>query len=367
MLLKSVTGMETKMDGADELTLIQHPDSTEEIPVLDIAPYIAGEPGARERIGAKLREIAETIGFFYLVGHGMQQSVIDGVFAQSKRFNQLPVETRRRMPRRTRGGYDAVEDKIAEAHPDDPPISLRSSYHVYREREPGHPLLDANHPYRLPNDWPDFLPGFREPVLEYLNGVEQVGLSMMPLWAAALDLPADYFAPSFREPYLAMSLIHYPSQEPQENPLFGIKPHTDNTVMTILALGDVPGLAVRMPSGHWKVAEPMTGAFMVNTGNSLTRWTNGRFLSTKHHVINMTGQERYSIPLFFGADLDAKIECLPTCQSAEKPAQFPPITYQELQDWYFFNNGYLQKSVGPGSKSDGTWGEAPTKRQNSAA
>ena len=89
--------------------------------------------------------------------------------------------------------------------------------------------------------------------------------------------------------------------------------------MTFLAQSNVPGLAVRMPSGHWRVVENIPGTFLVNTGNVITRWTNDLYLSTKHRVINAAGVERYSIPMFFGPSGDALIECIPTCQSKDSP------------------------------------------------
>ncbi len=344
------------MDGQDEAYLAAHPDSTEEIPVLDISDYMAGKPGARERLGAELREISETIGFFYLTGHGVPLSLFDEVFGQSRRFHELPAETRGKMPKKSPDiplGYESWEEKAAR--PGEPPANLSSSYLLYIERGPDNPHIDPADPYRRANAWPEDLPGFREKVLEYYNAVEKVGLAMMPIWAAALDLPADYFAQYFKNPWLATSLIYYPPMETDKSRPYGIKPHTDNTIMTILAQADVPGLAVQMPSGHWRVADIKPGAFMVNTGNSLSRWTNGRFLSTKHTVVNTSGKARYSIPVFFGSDLDTVIDVLPCCTSAEEPAKYPPITYRELQDWYFFGKGLYEKSMGPGTESKGRW------------
>ena len=321
------------MDGLEEYRLIDIADSTEDIPVLDIAPFLAGEPGARERIGAELRRISETIGFFYLTGHGVPQDLVDGAFAQSKRFHEQPYEIRSQMPKRKRGGYTAHEEKKA---------GLRSSYVLYREMEPGDPRLDPENPYRLDNSWPDNLPGFREAILAYYDATEKMALAMMPLWAEALELPPDYFARFFNDPYLALSLIYYPPQKVVGNGIYGVRPHTDNTVMTVLAQHDVPGLAVRMPSGRWRVADVKPGAFMINSGNTMTRWTNGRFLSTKHRVINISDKPRYSIPFFLGTDLDAVLECLPTCTDAEDPPQYDPITYKDLQDWFFFSSDYVE-------------------------
>jgi len=340
----------------DDHWLAEHPDSTEEIPTLSISGYLAGEPGALDATAAQLREISETIGFFYLEGHDVPPQVMQAAFAQSKRFHEQPLEVRRQLPKRRPKlpiGYLALEDQ--EPVPGQPPHNLSSSYLFYMERGPNDPVVNPEDPFRLPNVWPDWMPGFREQVLDYYQRVEKLALKLMPLWARALDLPADYFEPYFTNPWLSMGLTWYPPRAVSKDRVFGIKPHTDNTIMTLLTTDDVPGLAVRMPSGRWRLADPRPGAFVVNTGNSLSRWTNGRFLSTKHHVINSTGEGRYSIPTFFGANLDAEIRCVPTCDTPEHPAEFPPITYRDLQNWYFLGDGVAEKSMGPGTKSEGKW------------
>jgi isopenicillin N synthase-like dioxygenase len=105
--------------------------------------------------------------------------------------------------------------------------------------------------------------------------------------------------------------------------------------MTFLAQSNVPGLAVRMPSGHWRMVESIPGTFLVNTGNVMTRWTNDIYLSTKHRVINTANVDRYSIPVFFGPSGDAMIECIPTCVTEDRPARHAPITYRQLREWYY--------------------------------
>ena len=344
------------MDGGDEIQLMEHPDSTEEIPMLDISSYMAGEPGARERIGARLREISETVGFFYLVGHGVPQAAIDAAFAQSRRLHESPLEVRRSMPKFDRTGYQGVEDRQTLAATQKP--SLNSTLNMVQERPPGHPKLDPSKPFRRPNVWPDWLPGFKEGALDYQNTLHKLAKQMLPLWAAALDLPADYFDAAFADPHLIMSMVYYPPQKEIGNRRYGIPPHTDNCFMTILAQGNVPGLAVQMPSGHWLVADVTPGAFVVNSGNTMVRFTNGRFKSTRHRVINTNEVDRYSIPFFFAPDLDAMVECVPTCVTAEKPAEYPPIRYEDFYHWYQYSEGirgFEKKSAGPGSKSEELW------------
>ena len=76
------------------LYLMDHPDSDEEIPTLDISPYLSGAPGGREKVSAELRHISTTVGFFYLKGHEIPDEVFAGIFAQARRLHGC-----RRTPR----------------------------------------------------------------------------------------------------------------------------------------------------------------------------------------------------------------------------------------------------------------------------
>jgi isopenicillin N synthase-like dioxygenase len=106
-------------------------------------------------------------------------------------------------------------------------------------------------------------------------------------------------------------------------------------MMTFLAQANTPGLAMRMPSGHWRLVDIIPETLLVNTGNVLVRWTNDQFLSTKHRVINTNTVDRYSIPVFFGPNADAIIEVVPTCQGPSNPPRYEPITYRASRKWYY--------------------------------
>jgi isopenicillin N synthase-like dioxygenase len=327
----------------EEAYLMDHPDSTEEIPTLDISDYLSGKPGARERLGKELAKISEEVGFFYLAGHDVPQDLIDHTFAETKRFHALPAETKEAIPRTYNAGYLRMGGAVSKnsrllSHgvPD-----LVTSFIINRDRTPDDPEVLSGKAFRGLNHWPQEkdIPRFRANIVKYYERVEKLGQKMMPLWAAALDLPEDFFEPMFRQPHMSLRLSHYPPQKEIGNRQYGISPHTDNCLMTFLAQTEVPGLAVRMPSGHWRVADIIPGTFLVNTGNLMVRWTNDRFLSTKHRVINISNTDRYSIPLFFGPYFDTLIECLPTCTGPGNPPKYDPITYQDLMLWYFEGHG----------------------------
>ena len=334
-------------DDDESVALMDHPDSTEEIPTLDIGPYLAGRPGAREAVAARLREISSTIGFFYLANHGIPQDLIDRTFAESRRFHALPESAKRNLPYFDNGSFKSgylacTEDDyqrlniniIKDAKP-----NLLSKFSVNREGgSGGASMTEAERRARV-NVWPEALPGFKETVLAYHAAIERLGRQFLPLWSVSLDLPPDTLDKYFTTPHATLSLLHYPPQPAVGNRQYGIAPHTDNALMTFLAQQDLPGLAVRMPSGHWRAVDVVPGTLLVNTGNLMVRWTNELYLSTKHRVINGNLRDRYSIPVFFGPSADALIEVLPTCQSADNPPRYAPATYRQLREWYYAPRG----------------------------
>ena len=333
----------TIRDDAESVYLMDHPDSTEEIPTLDIAPYLDGRPGGREAVAARLREITMTIGFFYLKGHDVPASLLARMFAEAKRFHALPDAEKRKIPYFEVGGFKsgysaAQEDDyrrtnvniIRGAKP-----NLMAKYSINREGGSGGLSMTEAERNAVINIWPENLPGFKETMLEYRGAIESLGRKFLPLWAVSLDLAPDFFDRFFATPHTTLQILHYPPQKEVGNRQYGIAPHTDNAMMTFLAQSDVPGLAVRMPSGHWRAVDIVPGTLLVNTGNVIVRWTNDEYLSTKHRVINTNERERYSIPCFFGPSADAMIEVVPTCQGPGRPPRYEPVTYRASRDWYY--------------------------------
>jgi isopenicillin N synthase-like dioxygenase len=343
---KATTAHDVRGDLRDDdeaIRLMDHPDSDEEIPTLDIAAYLAGQPGGREAAAAKLREVSRTVGFFYLKGHGIPQELIDRVFEQSRRFHALPIETKTKIPYFDTGSFKSgyqpcTKDDYQRTNINiinDAKPNLNAKFSINREGGSGGLSMSEEPRKARVNIWPENLPGFKETVSDYHARIEKLGRQFLPLWATSLKLPLDYFDKYFATPHMTMSLLHYPPQREIGNRQYGIAPHTDNALMTFLAQKDIPGLAVRMPSGHWRAVEPVRGTLLVNTGNLMVRWTNDEYLSTKHRVINTNTVDRYSIPVFFGPSGDALIEVLPTCQSTERPAHYEPMTYLQLREWYY--------------------------------
>ena len=312
-------------------------EARDEIPVLDLAPLRRGAPDALEHLAADLRHVFENVGFYFVTNHGVPQDLVDRMFDEVRRFHAQPVEAKLRlkinqhnvgyMPMRgatTRHSQLSLRNKP----------NLNEAFFAKRDLSHDHPDVIAGKPFRPANQWPDDLPGFRETVVAYQNALEGVAKSLLPAYALALDLPADAFDEAFREPTYTLRMTHYPQQQVEEEGEFGLAPHTDTSFMTLLAQNRIPGLAIRLPSGKWIDAPAIDGAFLVNGGDLLRRWTNDRFLATPHRVTNRSGQARYAIPLFFDCGTEYVMQPLATCIGPDNPCRYDPITYVQYITWY---------------------------------
>ena len=209
----------------------------------------------------------------------------------------------------------------------------------------------AGKPLRGRNQWPEGHERMRAAMLRYLKALEGVGERMLPVLARSLDMPAGHFAPFFaNEAHINLRFLHYPPQDTDDDEQFGQGPHTDNSFITMLAREDVPGLAVRLPSGEWLAPPVIPGTFLVNLGNMMKRWSNDRFLSTPHGVLNDSGTDRYSIAFFYSPNPASTIECLPSCTGPGDPPRYPPAVYRDLVLDFYNANYFHRKDYGGGEQ-----------------
>ena len=329
-------------------------EATRAIPVIDFAPAFRGETGGLDAAAAKVRHACEKVGFFYMAGHGVAQTVIDDAFEASREFHVLPLEDKMRLKINENNiGYLPVNESQQRASTVHKAVrpNYNESFFISHDRGPDHPAIVNGETLRGRNQWPEGHPGMRGAMVAYFKTLERVGEQMLPVLARALDLPAGWFAPHFAgEAHINLRFLHYPPQEVDDDEQFGQGPHTDNSFITILARTEVPGLAVRLPSGEWLAPPLIEGTFLVNLGNMMKRWSNDHFLSTPHGVLNDSGKDRYSIAFFYSPSVDATIECVPTCTCADDPPRYPPAVYRDLV-LAFYNANYFHRQNYAGKTS----------------
>ncbi len=274
-----------------------------EVPVIDIGPFLRGEPGALEKIAAALGEASESLGFYFIGGHGVAQALIDRVYDESERFHALPMERKLAVKVKDKivgylppGGQTQHTSKYGKSvHPD-----TSSSYYIRQEFPADHPDRLAGKPWVWDNQWIEGLPGFRETMQEYYAAMSGLVFSILRLQSVALGLGADFFPKheAFKPAVFNLRLLHYPPRKETLEGQFGLGPHTDYGHLSFLAQQRVPGLEILTRDEQWIEAPALAGHFLVNNGDLCSRWTNGRFRSALHRVINKTSERRHSIPFF---------------------------------------------------------------------
>jgi isopenicillin N synthase-like dioxygenase len=317
------------------------------IPVIDYGPYFAAEAGALERIAAEVAHACENVGFFYALNHGVPDELIERAFAASRRFHALPLEHKLAVRLDENNiGYLPINASVQGAstvHKATKP-NQNESFFISHDRGPQHPDVVAAKPLRGRNQWPSALPDLRADMTAYFAALAAMCNRMLPPFAVALGLPENFFAPFFAdEAHAVVRFLHYPPQDMGEDNTFGQAPHTDNSFMTALARTEVPGLAVRLSSGEWFAPPLIPGTFLINLGNIMRRWSNDRFLSTPHGVLNESGTDRYSIAYFYSPNPATTIECVPTCVSTDNPPHYPPAVYRDLVLEFYRANYFHQK------------------------
>jgi isopenicillin N synthase-like dioxygenase len=223
--------------------------------------------------------------------------------------------------------------------------NLSESFMLMHEVAPG----DVRMPLDGPNQWPAQPEGFRAAIADYDAALAQLARQMTRMIAVALGLESRGLDRFFTRPTTFLRLLHYPPSPPDaDDRQYGSAPHTDYGFITILAQDRTGGLQVRSRDHAWIDATPIEGAFVVNIGDMGARWTNGRWRSTPHRVINRSGTDRYSLPYFYDPGADETIACLPTCCSATEPARFPPVQYGTyLMERIDANYAYRRSGASP--------------------
>ncbi len=323
-------------------------DEFESIPVLDMGPYLAGEPGAAEELAANIRFIQETIGFYVVINHGIDRQVIDDAHGALKEFFKLTAEEKAAYKfDETSVGYIApkstvyVTSKINENTKQD----LNETLVLCLDRPDDHPYVRNGVRFTGPNKWPA-IEGFREPMVRYQYACADLGRKIVPLYALALGKPINFFDKHFEEPIMWTRNAHYPAVEPEENQ-FGISPHSDHSFLTILPLTRVAGLQVLTRQGNWLPAEFNKDALVINTGEFLNLWSNGRFIASPHRVVPPES-DRYSMATFFDAAPDTLADPADFAEPGEE-LKYEPTTMYDYVCWYIDRN-YSSKA---GGKAEG--------------
>jgi len=284
------------------------------VPVLDWAEMARTPDDFARQMGETCRQT----GFFLLRNHPVPEAQIIEVFAQAGAFFAQPEAVKRPLSIATNPhnrGWAYLGSESLDEHSGQ--TDRKEAFNIGLDLHADDPRVQRGEPFRGLNLWPD-LPGFRETMLAYYNAVWSLGTALLRPVARDLALPEDHFAEHFDAPMATLRLLSYPAASGAAGEI-GAGAHTDYGALTLLMTDGAPGLQVRPRGGDWQNVPHVPGAFVVNIGDCLMRWTNDLYVSTPHRVLPPP-RPRQSIAFFLDPNPDAPIAALPGTGAPKYPA-----------------------------------------------
>lgn len=298
------------------------------IPVIDIAGLYASDPALRAAVAQEIGQACDEIGFFYATGHHVPVETIEAAWRKAQEFFAQPMEEKLKVEcDRNNRGYRKMGDTVHASGK----IFARDSFDLGFPMTADDPEVKAGTPLYAPNNWPA-LPGFEAALSAYYQGCYEVGLTILKGFATYLGREEDFFSRHFTRPIADMVINHYYPYTTAVSLGGGETAsgaHTDHGIITILWQDYSGGLQVMAKDGSWMDVPPIRGGYVINVGELMKRWTNGRFKATVHRVIHTKDTPRISMPLFCNPNFHTVVDPR-QLGVAEEEALFPPVLSGEF-------------------------------------
>jgi len=320
------------------------------VAAIDLGKFVNGDASDRRSVADDLDAACRDVGFLTLVNHGVSADLLEGVLGVCEQFFDLPIDVKRRyvdpVTSNNRAYAEMGTEALAYSFSSDEVAApdLFEAFNVGRSDTTG-PYYDQHRRFYAPNIWPDVVPGFRQTLGDYLAELRKVTDSLLELFAVALRLDPMHLVDRTRHAVITARAINYERRSGDVEPVRGqmrMGAHTDYGILTVLLADNVAGLEIHR-GGNWIPVPITSGAFIVNLGDMLARWSNDRWVSTMHRVVPPPSGDggpvrRRSLAQFVEADPDCLLECFETCIAPGETARYEPVLAGEY---------LLSKLMGP--------------------
>ncbi|MEM7286658.1 MAG: 2-oxoglutarate and iron-dependent oxygenase domain-containing protein [Actinomycetota bacterium] len=313
---------------------------TIDVPVIDLSGALGGDPAALSAAAAELDEACRSIGFFAINGHGIPPDLTAGVVDTARGFFRLDRDRKDLVAPPSefdfRGYLGMDTTSLAATLGEEAPADLCESFNVSGFDDPAvqsRAMVEGYEAIFRENLWPEEPDGLRQAFEAYQAALEGLCRSMLPIFAAALGLPGGWFDDKVADHTSLLLANWYPPVAGNVAPgQLRRGAHTDYGAFTVIAVEQIPGLQISV-NGAWHDVPLLPGAFVVNLGDLMARWTNDRWVSTLHRVVIPDGADaaldRVSVPYFFQPSFGAVIETIPTTVDEEHPLHYEPVVAGE--------------------------------------
>jgi hypothetical protein len=302
------------------------------IPVVDLDLYVNGTEAQKVQFSKQLGKAFEEVGFVAVKNHGIDQSLIDRVYATVQAFFKLPSDIKKNyeIPGLAgQRGYTSFGKEHAKGS--DAP-DLKEFFQYGQTIEKGEAAPEA---------YPDNvqvseIADFNQLFLDTYRAFEKSGGALLAAIAEYLDLGKDYFNKHIHLGNSILRAIHYPPITSEPKSSIRAEQHEDINLITLLVGASAEGLEILSKQNEWLPIQADNGEIVVNVGDMLQRLTNDRLKSTTHRVVNPPrekwGTSRYSIPFFLHPKSNMSLACLSSCISVEHPKHYEDYTAGQYLD-----------------------------------
>jgi isopenicillin N synthase-like dioxygenase len=278
------------------------------IPIIDISPIFTNDKVLITKLVNEVKLTMESVGFFMIKGHQFSPTIMNSLWKNTRNFFNQPIEIKSliKMTSSYPYGYEASEilsqtfNNETRKYPD-----MKETFQVC-----------LNYPE---NKLPTIPQGIDISITNYYNQMSILASKILEIFALALELPRDWFINKINNHQSALRMLNYPHVSDYEINKIRCSPHSDYGIITILKQDNTGGLQVLSSNNQWIDATPEKDCFVINIGDLFKRWTNDKWNSTVHRVVNPEIKEnlnnrRQSIAFFFNANPDCLVSTFDSCK-----------------------------------------------------
>ncbi len=313
------------------------------IPSVDLRDFVSGDPVRKEKFIKEIGAAFENIGFVALSGHFLSDELVEKLYAEIKKFFQLPQDTKDAYEIAGIGGQRGYTSFGKEHAKGKKEGDLKEFWHFGQYVE-NNPKLETEYPANV--DVKE-LPEFNEVGKETYKMLEKTAQYVLRALALHLDLEETYFDQWIKNGNSILRPIHYPPITEEPKNAVRAAAHGDINLITLLMGAHGKGLQVQNHQGEWVDAIARPDQLMINVGDMLSRLSNNKLKSTIHQVVNppkeLWGTSRYSIPFFMHPVSEMPLNCLENCIDDANPKGFEDTTAGEYLNERLVELGLVKK------------------------
>lgn len=297
------------------------------LPLIHVADLLGP---ARPQALARLARACEEYGFFLVVGHGVDAGAAEAMRDACRRFFEMPLEEKEKYmsddmssPVRCGTSFNQTKDRV---------FSWRDFLKLVVDPQ-------GNDVQRL---WPSSPADFRKSALTYSKETKKLFMVLMEAIVESLGLSLirdeeekrqndEKLMKDFEKgSQLMVSNCYPPCPEPDLT--LGMPPHSDYGFLTLLLQDSVKGLQIQH-QGKWVTVEPIPNSFVVNVGDHLEIFSNGRYKSVLHRVLVNSERTRITVASLHSLPFNCVIQPSPKLVNEMNPRRYMDTDFATFLDY----------------------------------